>query len=310
VSRPTGRSRARILAAACLTLALLTAACGGDDDDQPDVRAGNTTSTAAGATTTSAPSDASTSTTPPEAGPDTTAGSGGGPGTTQAPSGPPAATAPPGTPAPGPVALTPAPPGTYRYATSGGATFNGTPAPFPGVTFNVIDPPAGSRQHATRNLRDASGNGSVIEYTFDYRPDGVYLVSLRFTTSVSGFPPDVRDLTPPAPLLFLATGAGAGASQTLDIAVGTASARVVVDVLGEERVTVGGQGVDTLIVRSVATLPPGQVTGTQALTINLDRGTGLWVRERGIGDATGTVGPITVNVHTEYTATLQSLSPG
>ena len=67
-----------------------------------------------------------------------------------------------------------------------------------------------------------------------------------FTTTFNGMT-DVRPLAPPAPLLFLATGAAPGATRTLEIGGG---ARVVVDVTGTERLTVGGQGVDTLVVRS------------------------------------------------------------
>jgi hypothetical protein len=207
------------------------------------------------------------------------------------------------------VALTPATPGVYHYATTGGATFNGAPAPFPADTIGTVGAPAGTRQVTTRDLRNA-GNGSQITYTFDYRPDGLYLVSLVFATTFSGYT-DVRELTPPVPLLFLATGAAPGTSQTLDIPVSTGgSARVVVEVLGLEPVSVGGQARDTLIVRSIATLPPGAITGTQSVTINLDRASRLWLRERAIGDATGTVSGFPVTIHTEYTATLKSLTPG
>ena len=252
------------------------------------------------------PADPGATTTTVAGGPDTTVG-GGGPATTAAPG--PAVTAPPATAPPGPVALTPAAPGVYHYATSGGATFNGSPAPFPADTIGTVGAPSGTRQVTTRDLRNGA-DGSQITYTFDYRPDGVYLVSLVFTTSFSGYT-DVRELFPPAPLLFLATGAAAGSSQTLNIPVSTGgSATVVVEVLGTEAVSVGGQARDSLIVRSVATLPPGAVTGAQSVTINLDRATRLWLRERAIGDATGTVSGIPINVHTEYTATLKSLTPG
>ncbi len=174
------------------------------------------------------------------------------------------------------------------------------------MTTNYVDPVVGSRQHASRDLRNA-GNGPLTEYTFEYRADGVYLVSLRLTFTLSPYPPYPVDLTPPAPLLFLATGAAPGASRTLDVPVPSGgSARVVVDVLGTEAVTIGGQVLDTLVVRSVATMPSGQITGTQSLTVNLDRGSRLWVKERGVGDAAI---PGVLAVHTEYSATIQSLTP-
>ena len=291
-------------------VAVVCVSCGGGGGKAKVATKGGTSSTVAGVTTTTAPGDPGATTTTLEGGsPDTTVG-GSGPGTTVR-AAPPAtaATAPPATAPPGPAALTPATPGVYHYATTGGATFNGTPAPFPADTTGTIGAPTGTRQVATRDLRNA-GNGSQVTYTFDYRPDGLYLVSLVFNTSFSGYT-DTRDLTPPTPLLFLATGAAPGTSQTLDVPVSTGgSARVVVEVLGSEPVSVAGRSLDTLIVRTVATLPPGQVTGTQSLTVNLDRASRLWVRERGIGDATGTVSGFPVNVHTEYTATLKSLAPG
>ena len=297
----------RAAAAALVLLSVAGVACGGGGDKKKVTTNASTSSTVVGTTSTSAPADPDATTTTVEAGPDTTLRGGGGPGTTAGPG--PAATAPPATPPPGPVALTPAAPGVYHYATTGGATLNGTAAPFPPDTTNTIGAPAGVRQVASRDLR-SGGNGSQISYTFDYRPDGLYLVSLVTSTSFGGYT-DTRDLTPPAPLLFLATGAGPGASQTLNIPLSTGgSARVVVDVLGTEPVNVAGQNRDTLIVRSVANLPPGQITGTQSLTVNLDRASRLWVRERGLGDATGTVSGIPVNVHTEYTATITSLTPG
>ena len=300
-----GRSRAAA-AAVFLTLSLVGAACGGDDDDEVKTASSSTSSSVPdGSTTTTAPGEETTTTA--EAGPDTT---GAPPATTAAP-----ATAPPATPAPGPAALTPPTAGTYRYATSGQTTITGAPIaiapiPLPSVTTNGIDAPAGTRQHMRRNLQDGSGNGSLIDYIFDYRPDGIYLESLSFTVSFGG-QSSVQNLAPPAPLLFLATGAGPGASRTLTIPVGSGSASVVVDVPRREQVTIGGQSLDTLVVRSVATLPPGDVTGTQTLTVNLDPGSRLWVKESGVGDGTAVVAGVgTLRLQTQYAATITSLSPG
>ena len=292
--------------AAVLAVSLVGAACG-SGDEVPAATRGDNPSVSVGPSTTSTVDPAAGSTTTVGPGP-TTTGRGATTTTTRAP----ALTGPPTT-APGPVALAPPAPGRYRYATSGVTTITGAPVapiPFPPATTNTIDPPAGTRQHSLRDLTDPAGNGSKIDYTFDYRPDGMYLERLTFTTTVSGMS-DVRDLVPPAPLLFLATGAAPGASRTLAIPLGTGgSANVVVTVTGTERVTVGGQGVDTLVVRSAATLPPGQVTGTQTLTLNLDKTTRLWVRERGVGDGTAVFPPFNIQIHSEYVANIQALTPG
>ena len=208
-------------------------------------------------------------------------------------------------PAAGARALAPATPGTYRYDTAGATTFAGTTIPFPAVTTLVVDAPSGTRQRSTRNLRDASGNGLQTEFTLDYRPEGVFLVALRVTTGFSGIS-DVRDLRPASPVLLLATGAGPGAHREADLS-GNSPAKLAVDVLREERLTIGGRAVDTLVMRAVVTLGPGDVTGRQELTVNVDRGSRLWVKERSVTDASAAGGLFTA--HSEYTATLQRLTP-
>jgi hypothetical protein len=208
-------------------------------------------------------------------------------------------------PAPGARALTPATPGTYRYDTAGATTVLGTTSSFPSVTTLVVDAASGTRQRMTRNLRDPAGNGVQTEFTLDYRPDGVYLVALRLTTGFSGFT-DVRDLRPASPVLLLATGAGPGARREADL-TGTSAAKLALEILREERVTIGGQGVDTLVLRATVTLAPGDVTGRQELTVNIDRGSRLWVKERSVTDASAAGGLFTA--HSEYTATIQRLTP-
>lgn len=201
--------------------------------------------------------------------------------------------------------LTPATAGTYRFDTAGATTIAGTTMPFPAVTTLVVDPPSGTSQRATRNLRDAAGNGLVTEFTLDYRPEGVFVVSLRVTVALNGIT-DVRDLRPASPALLLATGARPGAHLEVDL-TGTSPAKLAVDLLREERVTIGGQALETLVVRATVTLAPGNLSGRQELTVNVDRGSRLWVKERSVTDATALGGLVTA--HSEYTATLQRLTP-
>ncbi len=271
---------------------VLLAACGEGEPAAQAVResAGQvTTSTVAPVTTTSAPGRTTTT----RAGARTT--------TTR-----PAAATTSTAPAPaGPRALAPATPGTYRYDTAGATTLLGNTVPFPGMTTLVVDAPSGTRQRSTRNLRDGAGSGLQTEFTLDYRPEGVFLVSLRVTTGFSGIT-DVRDLRPASPVLLLATGAGPGAHQEADL-TGNSAAKLVVDVLREERLTIGGEAVDTLVMRATVTIGPGDVTGRQELTVNIDRGSRLWVKERSVLDASAAGGLFTA--HSEYTATLQRLTP-
>ncbi len=287
-------------AAACLlTLTLLLGACGGGKDEGatasgPSTSVADTTSTTVEPTTTTTAALTTTTrrgtaTTRPPA--DT--GDAGGAAVPAGPTGPSAVKPPAG--------------GTYRYSTGGSTTFGLTTVPFPAVSTLVVDPAAGTRQHSTRDLRDAAGVGPVTEFTLDYRADGVYLESLRLTTSAGGFT-DTRELRPPAPTLFLPTDARPGTSLAIDLPTATGVAKVTVEVQAEERLVVGGQGVDTLKVRIVATLPPGDVTGRVELTVNVDRVSGLWVREQSV--SVGSAGGGLIQLRSQYEATLQRLTPG
>ena len=287
----------RPAAAAAAALLFLLTACGDGDgggsaqavrDPAGQVTPETTTSTAEATTTTTV--GRTTTTVAARTRTTTTAARAAAPATT--------------TPA-GARALTPAAPGTYRFDTSGGTTFAGTTVPFPAVTTLLVDSPTGTLQRLTRNLRDAAGNGLSSEFTLDYRLEGVFLVSLKLTTGFSGVT-DARELRPASPVLLLPTGAKPGTRVEADLG-GTAPARLVVDVVGEEQVTIAGKSVDTLVMRVAVTLPPGDVTGRQEVTLNVDRGTRLWVKERSVTDASAGGGLFVV--HSEYTATLQRLTP-
>jgi hypothetical protein len=285
-----GRRPAAALAA--LLLATL-AACGSGGSGSTDAVRGSaaeesTTTSTAAATTTSVARGATTSTTR-------------GATTTTVRS----STTTTATGAAGAKALTPPAAGTYRYNTSGATTFGVASQPFPAVTTLLVDPATGTVQHSTRNLQDPTGAGPSTEFTLDYRAQGVYLVALRITIGAAGTS-QTLEFRPPSPVLLLATGAGPGSHTEADLP-GATGAKLVVDVLGAERVTVAGQGVDTLVMRAVVTLAPGDVTGSQSLTVNVDRTSRLWVRERSVLDASAAGGLF--KLHSEYTANIQRLTP-
>ena len=287
----------RVRAAAALAGACLALAACGDGDPEPAARGEATTSIAPPA----APGPETTTTAGPSATTTTRRATGSTSTTAAAAAARPSAPAAPGAPATGPP-----PAGIYRYDTAGSSTLGLGPIPFPAVTTLMVDSATGTRQRSVRDLRDPAGTGALGESVFDYRPDGVHLVSLRLTTRVAGTS-DVRELRPPAPVLFLPTSAGPGAHTELDIPANAgAPAHVVVDVLREERVTVGGQAVTALVIRVATTLPPGPVSGRQELTVWFDRGSRLIVKERQVTDATAGL----LTFHSEYDATLQRLAPG
>lgn len=202
-------------------------------------------------------------------------------------------------------ALTPPAPGTYRYNTSGVTMFGPTPLQFPAVSTLVVDPASGTVQHSTRDLRDANGTGPLTELTLDYRAAGVYLVALKVTVGISGISQS-QDFRPRSPVLLLATGAGPGAHTEADLPGGT-GAKLVVDVTGTEKVTVAGQALDTLVMRAAVTLAPGDISGSQTLTVNVDRTSRLWVKEHSVLDASAGGGLFTLR--SEYTANIQRLTP-
>lgn len=288
--------------------ALVLAGCGrgGGDATVSDARDRSDVPTfAAPATTTTAVPSVVAPVTPS---PTTTAAGSAAP-TTRPPTSPASTGVPPPAPTSGgsnPAApLRPAAPGTYRYDTSGVAQLGGATVPFPALTTLTVDPPAGDRQHATRDLRDPSRNGPVIESVFDYRSDGVYLTSMKLSVTFLLFA-QAEELRPPAPVLLLPTGARPGLHRELDVPTPQSSAHLVLDVVGEERLTIGGQGVDTLVVRLVATLA-GALGAKLELTVWVAPASGVWVKERFVADAASPDG--SVRYHADYNATLQRLSP-
>ena len=67
------------------------------------------------------------------------------------------------------------------YDTTGSASYGFGTVTFPRVTTLTVDAPTGTQQHSTRRLLDGSGNGFVLDETFDYLPDGIHLDKLVLT---------------------------------------------------------------------------------------------------------------------------------
>ncbi|MGH9277236.1 MAG: hypothetical protein ACRD12_03900 [Acidimicrobiales bacterium] len=193
-------------------------------------------------------------------------------------------------------ALTPASAGTYRYATSGTTRLGLITNPFPTVSKLVVDRPNGTRQRSVRDLRDPGGSGPVFESVLDYRRDGVYLVDLSVATTVLGVT-RTQQLRPPSPVLFLPTDAGPGHHRQFEVE-GTG---ITIDVVRNERVTIGTKPYETTVVR-VAADALGEGAGHMELTVWLDPSTRLWVKERSVADAASPDGGFAF--HSDYDATL------
>jgi hypothetical protein len=204
----------------------------------------------------------------------------------------------------GAKAATPVAPGTYKYDTSGSTKFGTQTSSPPPVTTLVVDPPAGTRQHSTLDARDASGNGSVTETTVDFQPQGVLLVELKITTK-AGFINDVTDLVANPPVLVAPTGAQPGQSVEFDISGSGTNVHVKIDFVRTERVTIGGQPVDTIVAHQVATLS-GKITGTQTSDTKTSTQYDLTVFDHTVADITA----YGVQAHSDITSQLQKLTPG
>lgn len=291
------RAPAGAVGAVAIAALSLLAGCGGGSRQAEGKLLGTvpaTAITAPGASATTLPGDVTT-TSPARAatpaGGAATAGpaGGGGPGT-----GGPAA----------PAGLLPPAPGTYRYDTSGSSVFALTTVAYPAVSTLVVDAPSGTHQHSARDLRDAAGNGPLIDLSLDYRPDGIYVEGLRLTTGFSGVT-NSQDLRPPSPQLLVPTGASPGTHLEYDLSSGGATAHLVIDVGGRQTLAVGGRSVEAIAVHMVASLAPGAVTGKLDLTAWLAPSVRLWVKEHFVLDAAAAGGALTL--HSQYDATLQRL---
>ena len=210
-------------------------------------------------------------------------------------------------PAPAPeLPPRPVPPGTYRYDTAGSSSASGGAtgsSPYPAVTTLTADPPAGSRQHTRRDLRDAHGNGPSTDEVLDYQPDGIHLVELKVTTVEAGITYQEQfDPTPPP--LVLRARPKVGDHLQFTMANPTTTAKVSIDVTGTSTVAVNGTPEACIAVHALTTLS-GEVSGTTTQDSCVDASYNLSLHEH--VTANGQMG--LTDFKTDYTATLQSLRP-
>ena len=203
-----------------------------------------------------------------------------------------------------PGSIQPREPGTYRYNTTGSTTYGGGfTQQMPSQTTLTVDPSTGEQQRSARDLRDSQGNGSLTETWLQFKDGDVYLARVR-TTTTYGPVTDGRDFRPSHPELVGKAGAGPGFHTAFTMSSSGSSAHVAIDVLREERVTIGGRSVDTYLVRTTTTFS-GDLSGknTSDTWYTLDR---LFpVKEHVVLDAQSSSG----SIHSEYRAQLTSLAP-
>jgi hypothetical protein len=294
-SRPTVRTLFVTLA----LIALVAAACGGGGGKKKASSTGSTTSsvvdtsTTVGGSSTTTPAAAGTATTKAASKTATTTKGATIGGQPQSNYTPPAGSTP----------ATPSQPGTYKYDTSGTASFGTTSSSPPPVTSLVVDAPAGTRQHSMRDSRTPDGNGSMAETTLDYQPQGVFLVELKTTTKAFGIT-DTTDLVANPPALIAPTGVKPGQVIEFDLSGSGANVHVKIEFVRTEKVTVGGQAVDTMVIHQTGTLS-GKINGTQT-SDSWAPLHGPIVKDHSVLDGTA----YGQKIHSDITSTLQKLTPG
>jgi hypothetical protein len=175
----------------------------------------------------------------------------------------------------------------------------------PAVTSLKADPPSGASQHTTRDLRDSNGQGQTIETVLVYQPDGVHLSAIKVTTVVGGGITDVRDLHADPPPLIARTGGAPGDRYEFTLTGSGTTFHGVITIQRVEPVTIGGQPVTTAVAKLHVDIS-GAVTGTQDSTTWVEPTHLLTVKEQVVTDAHAGA----LSTHTEYSATMQRLTPG
>ncbi len=285
-------------------MALVAAACGGGGGDDEVASQGTSSSSSTSSTTTTPPADDSSASTAPGGGGDTGSGGGGSEsGGTSDGSGGGGGTAPSE-----PEAAQPAAPGTYEYDTDGETETSGAlggTEELPELTTLEVQPADGARQRSVRDMRDENGDGTVTTTDLLFRDDGVYVEYLKIAARDSGVtftfefvldPPELVAPTNPAP--------GFHTEFSTESTNGGIRADVTIDISDRETVTIGGTSVETIVLVTHIEFE-GDIDGESTSTDNIDPERSLRVHEDSVSDIQ--FGPTTA--HTEYVATLRSLSP-
>src|SRR5581483_9824199 len=279
--------------------------------------AGGPTSTTAAPSTTVAP-DASTSSTAPAATSTTAAAAGTtsttghtattrGTTSTTTRAGATAAARPaastPGAPHVETLAMQPPTPGTYTYTTSGSAALGLGKTVFPNASTLTVDPAVNGRQHSRRQILTVAGEGFVLDQWLEYGQTGIRVGGQMITTTFN-HSTTVRDLKTPTTQLFLSPTPAPGEHHEFDLASPVVSAHDVVDVLRTENVTIAGQNINAVVVRTVLHLG-GTASGTLQYDQWFDMSRRIVLKET----SSATVKASVVTLNSNYTATLQRLTP-
>ena len=197
----------------------------------------------------------------------------------------------------------PALPGVYRYTTSGSTSSLLGNKAFPSITTLTVDAPSGIRQRSVRALESSNGDGFVIEQKLDFRPQGVAVAMQRLSLTQSG-KKTVRTLNAAPATVVIPYGAPVGTHVEFNLTGVSISGHEVVDIVQSQTLSIAGQSVPAVLVRSVLT-----VTGSVGGTIQRDEWWAPSLRVPVKESLTGTMKSGLVSVKTKYDATIQNLTP-
>lgn len=239
---------------AALAVALAASGCGGRGKPDPPVRP-----SASATASPQATPDVSFSPSAPIPEPSPSMPPGPSPGPPVVKPAPPPKPVPP----PAPVDATgPARPGQYLFDDKGqiktlGCLTRNQPVPSPSRL--IVGPPSGPRQQIDREQNGEGGAGFVTNALFEYRPDGVYLVSVRQRQTFSNQTVDIQFVAD-APVLAIPARPvpGQTGSFTLSSTDGRVQARTDFRVEGVNESVTLGQGA---VVTATRILTGTRITG-------------------------------------------------
>jgi len=202
-----------------------------------------------------------------------------------------------------PAGFAPATPGTYRYNTSGSTSSLLGKQSAPSVSTLVVDAPQGTKQHSVRQILSANGDGFVIDQILDYQPQGVAVVRQRLAMTQKGST-TVRTLNAAPTTVVIPMGTATGTHREFDLSGVSIAGHEAVDLVESVVSNVGGQALNTVLVRTVL-----HVSGSVSGTIQLDQWWAAAARVPAREQLTATMKSGFATVKTNYSATLQSVTP-
>jgi hypothetical protein len=150
---------------------------------------------------------------------------------------------------------TPKQAGTYSYSVSGQACGGLATCSAMKEFKATFDEPTGSHQHAREKWTNNDGSRYEAEYSYDYRPDGVYyehytgvLYTKEGAVLYAWACPELRGM----PVRVWPAGTKPGDRFEYTTQCEGSSSRTIVDVLRAETISVGGRDVETFYVQSRA----------------------------------------------------------